>query len=145
MGMYSAWRDLANDLMIARNYMPGGSGAVYPEAEFQPIVAGMTRLHPPCDGLATASAAGNVALMQNIYEAVVHLVKNCVVKLFNTIKTRDLLPSRVSHESPLGRSWFWEYYYQQISRLNVVLPPLCRIWPQFRKVLPRATFLLLHP
>ena len=87
-GMYSAWRDLAKDLMIARNYVPGGRAAVYPDADFQPIVAGMRRLRPACDELATASAAGDVARMQDIDEAVVHLVKDCVVKLFNTIKTR---------------------------------------------------------
>ena len=87
-GMYSAWRDLAKDLMIARNYVPGGRAAVYPDADFQPIVAGMRRLRPACDELATASAAGDVARMRDIDEAVVHLVKDCVVKLFNTIKTR---------------------------------------------------------
>ena len=86
--MYSAWRDLVKDLIIARNYVPGARAAIYPDADFQPIVAGMRRLRPACDGLATASAAGNVARMQDIDEAVVHLVKDCVVKLFNTTKTR---------------------------------------------------------
>ena len=87
-GMYSAWRDLAKDLMIARNYVAGARAAVYPDADFQPIVAGMRRLRPACDKLATASAAGDVARMRDIDEAVVHLVKDCVVKLFNTIKTQ---------------------------------------------------------
>ena len=87
-GMYSAWRDLAPDLMIARNYVPGGRAAVYPDADFQPIIAGMRRLRPACDQFATASAAGDVARMQDIDEPVVHLVKDCVVKLFNTRKTR---------------------------------------------------------
>ena len=86
--MYSAWRDLVKDLMIARNYVPGARVAIYPDADFQPIVVGMRRLRRACDGLATASAAGNVARMQDIDEAVVHLVKDCVVKLFNTTKTR---------------------------------------------------------
>ena len=83
--MYSA---CVKDLIIARNYVPGARAAIYPDADFQPIVAGMRRLSPACDGLATASAAGNVARMQDIDEAVVYLVKDCVNKLFNTTKTR---------------------------------------------------------
>ena len=86
--MYSAWRDLVKDLMIARNYVLGAMAAIYHDADFQPIVAGIRRLSPECDGLATASAVGNVARMQDVDEAVVYLVKDCVVKLFNTIKTQ---------------------------------------------------------
>ena len=84
--MYSAWRDLVKDLMIARNYVPGARAAIYPDTDFQTVVAGMRRLRPACDELATALAVGNVACMQNIDEAVMHLVKDCVVKLFNTTK-----------------------------------------------------------
>ena len=87
-GMYSAWRDLAKDPMIARNYVAGARAAVYPDADFQPIVAGMRRFRPVCDELTTVLAADNVARMRDIDEAVVHLVKDCVVKLFNTTKTR---------------------------------------------------------
>ena len=87
-GMYSAWRDLAKDLMIARNYVAGGMAAVNPDAGFQPIVAGIRRLRPACEEIATASAAGYVARMRNIDEAVVHLVRHCVVKLFNITRTR---------------------------------------------------------
>ena len=86
--VYKAWRDLAKDLMIARNYVPGATVGIYPDADFQAIVAGMRRLRPACDELATASAANNLARIEDIDEAVVHLVKDCVTKLFNTIKTQ---------------------------------------------------------
>ena len=78
-GIYGAWQDLAKDLIIARNYVPGVRAAVYPEADFQRIVAGMRRLRPAYDELATTSAAGNAARMLDIDEAVVHLVNDCVV------------------------------------------------------------------
>ena len=42
--MYIAWRDLAKDLMIARNYVPGAKALIYPDADFQAIGAGMRRL-----------------------------------------------------------------------------------------------------
>ena len=86
--VYKAWRDLAKDLMIARNYVPGAKAGIYPDADFQAIVAGMRRLRPACDELATASAANNLARIEDIDEAVVYLVKDCVTKLFNTIKTQ---------------------------------------------------------
>ena len=83
-----AWRDLAKDLMIERNYVPGARAGIYPDADFQAIVAGMRRLSPACNELATASAANNLARIEDIDEAVVHLVKDCVTKLFNTINTQ---------------------------------------------------------
>ena len=75
-------------LLIARNYAPGARSAIYPEADFKPIMAVMRRLHPPFKELATASASGNPACMQDIDKAVVHLIKDWVVELFNTTKTR---------------------------------------------------------
>ena len=86
--VYKAWCDLAKDLMIARNYAPGARAGIYPNADFQAIVAGMSRLRPACDELATASAANNLAHLEDIHETVVHLVKDCVTKLFNIIKTQ---------------------------------------------------------
>ena len=47
----------------------------------------MRRLRPACDELATASAVGNIARMQDIDKTLVHLIKDCVVKLFNKTKT----------------------------------------------------------
>ena len=92
--LYAAWRDCAKDLMLARNYVPGPRAMTYPDADFQPIVAGMRRLRPACDQLATASAANNLARIQDIDEAVVHLVKDCVRKLFNTVKTNGAPPGQ---------------------------------------------------
>ena len=85
---YKAWRDLAKDLMIARNYVVGARAGIYPDANFQAIVADMRRLCPACEELATASSANNLARIENNDEAVVHLVKDCVTKLVNTIKTQ---------------------------------------------------------
>jgi len=52
----------------------------------------MRRLKPACDELATASAANNIASMQEIYEAVLQLVKHCGKKLTKTIETNNHVP-----------------------------------------------------
>jgi len=52
----------------------------------------MRRLKPACDELATASAANNMAGMQEIDEAVLQLVKDCGKKLANTIRTNNHVP-----------------------------------------------------
>jgi len=56
------------------------------------IVEGMRRLKPACDEHATASAANNMASMQEIDEAVLQLVKNCGKKPANTIRTNNHVP-----------------------------------------------------
>ena len=48
----------------------------------------MRRLLPVCDALATASAANNIRLMQEINEGVVQLVKDCGKKLTSTLGKR---------------------------------------------------------
>jgi len=78
--------------MIARNFVPGATAMNYPDADFQPIFAGMRRLRPVCDQLATASAANNQQRMQDIDEVVVHIVKDCARKLFNTWMTHPQAP-----------------------------------------------------
>jgi len=80
--LYAGWRDTVKDQMLARNY---ADIKTFPDADFQPIVAGMRRLLPACDALATASAANNIRLMQEIDEGVVQLVKDCGKKLTNTL------------------------------------------------------------
>ena len=70
------------DQILARNY---DDIYQFPDAEFQQIVAGMRRLLPVCDALATASAANNIRLLQVIDEGVVQLVKDCGKKLTNTL------------------------------------------------------------
>ena len=67
--------------MLARNY---ADIYQFPDTEFQQIIAGMRRLLPVCDALATASAANNIRLLKKIDEGVVQLVKNCGKKLTNT-------------------------------------------------------------
>jgi len=93
---YNAWRNIVKDLMIARNFVPGATAMNYPDADFQPIFAGMRRLRPVCDQLATASTANNKQRMQEIDEAVVHIVKACARKLFNPWMTNP-------QEPPQGR------------------------------------------
>jgi len=65
--------------MLARGYI--SDNAHFPDAEFPQIVAGMRRLKPACDELATAPGANNMASMQVIDKAVLQLVKECGKKL----------------------------------------------------------------
>jgi len=87
---YLCWRDAVKDQMLARGYI--SDNWHFPDAEFQQIVEGMTRLKPACDELATASAANNMASMQEIHEAVLQFVKDCGKKLANTIRTNNHVP-----------------------------------------------------
>ena len=83
--LYGDWRDTVKDQMLARNYADIHEFA---DAEFQQIVAGIRRLLPVCKTLATASAASNIHLMQEIDEGVIQLVKHCSKKLTNTLGKR---------------------------------------------------------
>jgi len=87
---YLSWRDAVKDQMLARGYI--SDNWHFPDAEFQQIVQGMRRLKPACDELATASAANNMASMQEIDEAVLQLVQEYVKKLANTISTNNHVP-----------------------------------------------------
>jgi len=49
-------------------------------------------LKPACDELATASAANNMASMQEINEAILQFVKDCGKKLAKTIRTNNHVP-----------------------------------------------------
>jgi len=89
---YNARGNIVKDLMIGRNFVPGSTVMNYPDADFQPIFAGMRRLRPVCDQLATASAANNQQRMQDIDEAVVHIRKDCARKMFNTWMTHPQAP-----------------------------------------------------
>jgi len=81
--------------MLARSYI--SENCHFPDAEFQQIVAGMRRLKPACDELPTASAANNMASMQEIDEAVLQLVKDCGKKLTTSAKK----PFSPDGQSPL--------------------------------------------
>jgi len=87
---YVCWRDAVKDQMLARGNI--SDKWHFPDAEFQQIVEGMRGLKPACDELATASAANNIASMQEIDEAVLQLVKDCGNKLANTIRTNNHVP-----------------------------------------------------
>jgi len=84
---YLCWRDAVKDQMLPRAYI--SDNWHFPDVEFQQIVEGMRRLKPACDELATASAANNMASMQEIHEAVLQLVKDCGKKVANTIRTNN--------------------------------------------------------
>jgi len=76
--LYGEWRESVKDQMLARVFR---TIRTFPDHHFQRIVAGMRTLRPACDSLVTAAAANNRAVMRQINEAVVQLVKNCGVKL----------------------------------------------------------------
>ena len=71
--------------MLARNYADIHK---FPDVEFEQIVAGMRRLLPVRNVLATMPAANNIHLMQEIEEGVIQLVKDCRKKLTNTLGKR---------------------------------------------------------
>jgi len=87
---YICWRDDVKDQMLAMGYI--SDNAHFSDAEFQQMVAGMRRLKPACDELATTSAANNMASMQAIEKAVLQLVKDCRKKLTTTIRTNNDVP-----------------------------------------------------
>jgi len=88
--IYVCWRDVFKDQMLARGYI--SDNWHFPDGEFQQIVTGMTRLKPVCDELATASAANNMASMQEIAKVVFQLVNNCGKKLTKTSETNNYVP-----------------------------------------------------
>jgi len=88
--VYICWRDAVKDQMLARGYI--SDNWHFPDAEFQQIVTGMGRLKPACDELATASAANNMASMQEIDEGVLQLVNDSRKKLTKTIETNNHVP-----------------------------------------------------
>ena len=87
---YASWRDTVKDQMLASGYI--SDNWHFPDAQFHQIVAGMRRLKPACDELPTASAANNMASMQEIDKAVLQLVTDCGKKLTKTIETNNHLP-----------------------------------------------------
>jgi len=70
--VYKEWRRLLKDQVVASNFTPLANFAI---GEFQQIVAGMRRLRPACDQLATDSAANKVARMREADEGIVQLLR----------------------------------------------------------------------
>ena len=83
------------DLMIAMNLVPGPRKLSNQDTNFLPIAESMRRLRPVCNPLATASAGNNETGKHDIEEAVVHIVKDCARKLFNTVKTQGARPGQL--------------------------------------------------
>jgi len=109
--LYGEWREAVKDQMLARGFR---KIRTFPDHHFQQIVAGMRTLRPACDSLVTAAAANNRAVMRQIDEAVVQLVKDCGVKLRTTVKN----PS--TGLAPLGQNGV---FYDQIMLSDRLLPP----------------------
>jgi len=90
----------------------------------------MRRLKPACDELATASAANNMASMQEIDEAVLQLVKDCGKKLANTIRTNN-------HVAPPGPGVPPAQVIVRPMLLPLNAPPQCQ-WRIATAVVPNA-------
>jgi len=125
---YLCWQHAVKDQMLVRGYI--SDNWHFPDAEFQQIVEGIRRLKPACDELATASAANNMASMQEIDEAVLQLVKDCGKTLANSIRTNNPVPPPGSGVPPA----------QGIVRpmlLPLNAPPQCQ-WSIATAVVPNA-------
>jgi len=109
--LYGEPREAVKDQIIARGFR---KIRTFPDHQFQQIVAGMRTLRPACDRLVTAAAANNRAVMRQINEAVVQLVKDCGVKLRTTVKNRS------TGLAPLGQNGV---FYDQIMLSDGLLPP----------------------
>jgi len=125
---YRCWGDAVKDQMLARGYI--SESWHFPDAEFHEIVEGMRRLKPACDELATASAANNMASMQEIDKTVLQLVKDCGKKLANTIGTNNHVP-------PPGRGVPPAQVIVRPMLLRLNAPPQCQ-WSIAMAVVPNA-------
>jgi len=125
---YMCWLDAVKDQMLAWGYI--SDNWHFPDAEFQQIVGGMRRLKPASDELATASAANNIASMQEIDEAVLQWVKDCGKKLANTIRTNNHVPAPGPGVPPAH-----VIVWPMLLPLNA--PPQCQ-WSIATAVVPNA-------
>jgi len=108
--LYGEWREAVKDQMLARGFR---KIRTFPDHHFQQIVAGMRTLRSACDSLVTAAAANNRAVMRQIDQPVVQLVKDCGVKLRTTVKNRS------TGLAPLGQNGV---FYDQIMLSDRLLP-----------------------
>jgi len=111
--VYKEWRRLVNDQLVARNFTPLANFAI---GEFQQIVAGMRRLRPACNQLATESAANNVARMREADEAIVQLVKDSMSKLTTTMNKQLQVVAKGQPQPALGQPG--------VPTAQVIVPPL---------------------
>jgi len=111
--VYKEWRPLVTDQLVARNLTPLANFAI---REFQQVVAGMRRLPPACNELATESAANNVALMREADEAIVQPVKDCMSKLTTTMTKQLQVVTKAQPAPALGQPG--------VPTAQVIVPPL---------------------
>jgi len=107
------WRRLVKDQLVARNFTPLANFA---SGELQQILAGMRRLRPACDQLATESAANNVARMWEAGEAIVQLVNDCISKLTTTMNKQLQVVAKGQPALALGQPG--------VPTAQVIVPPL---------------------
>jgi len=119
--LYGDRREAVKDEMLARGFKKIPPFCDY---HFQQIIAGMRTLRPACDTLVKAAAANNRAVMHQIDEAVVQLVKDSGVKLSTTVK------NGCPGLTPRGQN---RVFYDQIMLSDRLLPPA----PQNSGVLQR--------
>jgi len=101
------------DQLVARNFTPHANFAI---GEFQQIVAGMRRLRPACNHLATESAANNVARMLEADAAMVQPVKKCLSKLTTTMNKQLQVVAMGQPAPALGQPG--------VPTMQVIVPPL---------------------
>jgi len=97
--------------MLARGFR---KICTFPDYHFLQNVARMRTMRPACDSLITAAAANNRAVMRQIDEAVVQVVKDCGVKLRTTLQNRS------KGLAPLGQN---RVFYDQNMLSDRLLPP----------------------
>ena len=113
----TAWRNLVNDQLLARNITPLAN---FPIADFQEIIAGIRRLLPTCDQLATAPAANNVHNMQQADEGIVQLVNNCIEKLITILNRCTQKVANGQAVAPIGQPGV---HPAQLNISALLLPP----------------------
>ena len=86
---------------------------IFPDDHFQQMVAGMRTLCSACDSIVTAAAANNRAVMHQIDEAIVQLVKHCGMRWRTTVKNHS------TGLAPVGQNVFND----QIMLSDWLVPP----------------------
>jgi len=108
--LYGEWRQAVKDQMLATGFRKIHT---FLDHHFQLIVVGMRTLRPAWNTIVTAAAANNRAVMHQIDEAVVQLVKDCGVRLRTTVKNHS------TGLAPLGQNGV---FYDQLMLSDRLLP-----------------------
>jgi len=111
--VYKESRRLVQEGLVARNYRPLANFTI---REFQQMVAGMRRLRPAYDQLATASAANNMACMQEADELIVQLVNDCMSKVTTTENKQLQIVAKGEPVAGLGQPG--------VPTVYMIVPPL---------------------